>query len=46
MTCIICSKKDSELCEDCNHSFCLAHHGIHNLIKKSHAIKFQTRFNQ
>ncbi len=45
MTCAICSKKDTVSCVDCNRNYCLTHHGIHNLITKSHAIKFQTRFN-
>jgi len=45
MSCIFCNKKDDIFCAVCNYNFCLAHHGIHNLITKNHAIKFQTRFS-
>jgi|APSaa5957512535_1039671.scaffolds.fasta_scaffold10325_6 hypothetical protein len=45
MSCIICSKKDTVHCEDCGYEYCEAHDGIHNMIKKSHAISLQTRFN-
>ena len=45
MSCIICGKKDTVHCDDCNLDYCEAHHGVHNVIKKNHAIAFQTRVN-
>jgi len=43
MNCVFCFKKTDIHCLDCDMDFCNRHHGLHNLIKKGHAIKFQAR---